>query len=161
MAKSITFDVKTREQFFVDGDENRVIELDINDVNIVNRLSDAIPKMKELDKRWNALMEKSEQLNESGEELSEDTLSDTVAFADEFKAIEKEIRAFLDEAFDSPGMADTILGSSSAFSPVNGKFKYEQIIDVLSTLYEDKLTAEIKKFNRDKVRSKTQRYIKK
>lgn len=157
MAKSITFDVKTREQFLVDGDESKVIELDINDVNLVNRLTDAIPKMQELDKRWTAL---NQEVSIDPDNAVEENLEEVNKFSSNFKAIESEIRDILDEVFDSAGMSDTILGTTSAFSPVNGKFKYEQIIDVLVRLYEKNIQKEAEKFNRAKVKKKTAKYIK-
>lgn len=157
MAKSITFNVETKEEFFIDGDENRVIKLDTHDINLVNRLTDAIPKMQALDKRWSALTEAANVLQET--EDIEDTLEDVNKFSETLKGIEKEIRTILDETFDSPGMSDTILGDSSAFSPVNGKFKYEQIIDVLVGLYESDIKKEADKFNRTKVKKKTAKYI--
>lgn len=158
MAKSITFNVETKEEFFIDGDENRVIKLDTHDINLVNRLTDAIPKMQALDKRWSALTEAAGVLQES--EDIEDTLEDVNKFSETLKSIEREIRDILDEAFDSPGMSDTVLGEASAFSPVNGKFKYEQIIDVLVGLYEEDIKKEADKFNRTKVKKKTAKYIK-
>lgn len=158
MAKNITFEVNTREKFFVDGDENRVIELDVNDVNLVNRLTDAVPKMQELDKRWTELNKSAEAI-QIGEDVAEN-LEEVNNFSATFKSIETEIRKILDDAFDSPGMSDTILGTTSAFSPVNGKFKYEQIIDVLVGLYETNIKKEAEKFNRTKVKKKTAKYIK-
>lgn len=158
MAKNITFNVETREKFFIDGDENKVIELDVNDVNLVNRLTDAIPKMQELDKRWTALNEAANAIK-NGEDV-EENLEEVTKFSSTFKSIETEIRNILDDAFDSPGMSDTILGATSAFSPVNGKFKYEQIIDVLVGLYETNIKKEAEKFNRTKVKKKTAKYIK-
>lgn len=158
MAKNITFEVNTREKFFVDGDENRVIELDVNDVNLVNRLTDAVPKMKELDKRWTEL-NKSANAIQIGEDVAEN-LEEVNNFSATFKSIETEIRTILDDTFDSPGMSDTILGTTSAFSPANGKFKYEQIIDVLVGLYETNIKKEAEKFNRTKVKKKTAKYIK-
>ncbi len=158
MAKSITFKVETREKFFIDGDENRAIELDINDVNLVNRLTDAIPKMQALDKRWSELNVAANAMK-TGDNV-EENLEEINKFSSTFKSIETEIRAILDDTFDSPGMSDTILGTTSAFSPVNGKFKYEQIIDVLVGLYENSIKREAEKFNRTKVRNKTAKYIK-
>lgn len=156
MAKNITFNVETREQFMIDGDENRVIELDIHDINLVNRLTDAIPKMQSLEKRWNALQEASNALDETKE--VEESLEDVNKFSSTFKGIEAEMRTILDDTFDSPGMSDTILGGTSAFSPINGKFKYEQIIDVLVRLYEANIRKEAEKFNREKVKNKTAKY---
>lgn len=158
MAKSITFNVETREKFLIDGDENRVIELDVNDVNLVNRLTDAIPKMQSLDKRWTALNQAADAMKVDGDVA--ENLEEVNKFSATFKSIETEIREILDEAFDSPGMSDTILGTTSAFSPVNGKFKYEQIIDVLVGLYEKNIKKEAGKFNREKVKNKTAKYIK-
>ena len=152
--KSVNFNLDTREEFCVDGDESRVFRLDIHDINLVSRLSAALPKMKDLENRWQELGEKSGNLD--ADNITEEEVT---AVTDEYGELETDMRHIVDEAVDSDGLSNTILGTTCAFSPVNGRFKYEQIIDVLVGLYEKNIEEEAKKFNRQKVNAKTKKFI--
>ena len=154
--KTVNFNLDTREEFCVDGDETRIIRLDIHDINLVSRFSDSIPRIKQIETKWAELNENSTGIKEDADSVD---LNEITSFTDAYAEIEKEIRNIVDTIFDSAGMCDTILGNVSAFSPINGRFKYEQIIDVLTSLYEDSISAEAKKFNRKKVNEKTKKYI--
>lgn len=151
--KNINLNLDTRESFTIDGDPNRVIKLDIHDTNVVTRLTDALEAMRITQSNWSKLQE----LTENGEEMTSEEIKE---FSEEFKAIEAEMRKHLDTAFDCEGMCDTILGTSSIFSSVNGVLKYEQIIDSIITVYEDSIKVETAKLNRRKVAKKTEKYVK-
>ena len=74
--------------------------------------------------------------------------------------METEIRSIIDNVFDAE-IADKLLGNSSAFSPVNGKFKYEHIIECMLKCYEQQIQDEAPKFNARKVQKYTNKYIRK
>lgn len=156
--KNVNINVDTRESFTVDGNPDKVIYLDIHDYNVVNRLTEALKRMDSTRQRWTALAEKST----SKKAVEDDTtLDDIEEFSTEFKAVEAEMRSHLDYAFDSEGLCDTILGKSSIFASINGKMKFEQIIDALTNLYEANIKAETDKLNKRKVAAKTAKYTKK
>ena len=157
--QNINLNISTRKRFTIDGDLNRVIELDVNDLNLVTRLSDSIKQMDELKVEWEKL---EKMADEPTEDESDTALLRTVDdFSNQFTLIEKRMREIIDFIFDSAGLCDTVLGASSIFSPVNGKYKYEQIIDVLTGLYESTIEKEAKKVNSRKVESRTSKYTKK
>lgn len=151
--KNINFNLDTRESFTIDGDENRVIKLDVHDTGVVTRLTDALSAMRDTQSSWSRLNE----ISQRGEDMTVEEINE---FSEEYKAIEAEMRGHLDKAFDCPGMCDTILGTSSIFSSVNGVVKYEQIIDAIIGVYEDSIKEETKKLNKRKVAKKTEKYVK-
>ena len=143
----------SREEFTIDGDENKVIRLDVHDPNVVNRLTEALEEMKKTQSSWSQLND----IATKGEEL---TVEEMTEFSKQFKSVEAEMRSHIDYAFDCPGMCDTILGNSSIFSSVNGVLKYEQIIDAITSVYEDSIKKETDKLNRRKITKKTEKYVK-
>lgn len=161
---NINLNISTRKKFTIDGDATRVIELDIHDLALVTRLSDSLQRMDALTAEWEKLGNMVG--NSTVDDVEDDTAVDVIIkeskdFSDQFNLIETEMRNIIEFIFDCDGMCKTILGNSSVFSPVNGKYKYEQIIDVLTGLYEDSIEKEAKKINARKVEAKTSKYIKK
>ena len=162
---NINLNITTRKKFTIDNDKSRVIELDTHDLALVNRLSESIKRMDALKDDWEKL-EKTTSASEDVElsvELSDDVddtlLKEVTDFSDQFAIIEAKMRDIVDYIFDCPGLCQTIVGNASIFSPVNGAYKFEQIIDVLTGLYEDSIEKEAKKINKQKVEAKTSKYI--
>jgi hypothetical protein len=160
---NINLNVNTRRKFTIDGDRDKVIYLDVNDIGLVTRLSDSIKKMDELKEEWDKLEAVSvtddKQVSDNEDEMDEALLKEVTDFSEQFTAVEKKMRDIVDFIFDCEGLCQTVVGSSSIFSPVNGVYKFEQIIDVLTGLYEDSIEKEAKKLNARKVEQKTSKYI--
>ena len=151
--KNINLNIDDRESFTIDGDENKVIRLDVHDTNVVTRLTEALGRIKTTEGAW----QKLQDLTEHGEDM---TIEEMNEFSESFKKIEAEMRSHLDYAFDCEGMCDTILGNKSIFSSVNGNLKYEQIIDAITSVYEESIKSETAKLNKRKVAKKTAKYVK-
>ncbi len=144
---NLNFGFNNKKRFTIDGDENRVIELDTSDVGVVSRLEKSVDKI-------TALQEKQDELTK----LSEDE-NTALDFTKLFSEIETDMRGIIDEIFDTP-VCDAILGNSSVFSPVNGRYKFEQLIETLLDQYGKDISAEAKKINKSKVAAKTAQYKK-
>ena len=147
-----------KKKFSVGGDTSKIVEFDPSDLGVANRLSKAMPKFKEITDRW-------EKINESAEDVAktenkDDALTSTEEFSKQFDDLENEIRGIIDDVFDGE-VADKLLGNSSSFSPVNGKFKYEHIIEAMLKCYEQQIQDEAPKFNARKVQKYTNKYIRK
>lgn len=161
---NISLNITTRQKFTIDNDKSRVIELDTHDLALVNRLSESVKRMDALKEDWEKLEKLANASNEV--ELSDDVddvddtlLKEITDFSDQFAVIEAKMRDIVDYIFDCPGLCQTVVGNASIFSPVNGAYKFEQIIDVLTGLYEDSIEKEAKKINKRKVETKTSKYI--
>lgn len=160
--------VNTRQKFSIDDDENRIIELDTKDVGIADRFARAIKRMEALEQKWVRLRESAElaekaaaNIQESAEVINEEDFDKISAFSDNYQEVDREMRDILDEVFDCPGMCDTILGNTCTFSIINGRYKYEQIMDVLIGVYEAEIKSEVNKLNKARIADKTKKYTKK
>lgn len=158
---NINLNISTRRKFTIDGDRDKVIFLDVNDLALVNRLSESITKMDELKDEWEKLEKLGDTSSEvlEGDEADEALLKEVKDFSEQFTTVENKMRDIIDYIFDCEGLCQTVVGNSSVFSPVNGTYKFEQIIDVLTGLYEDSIGKEVKKLNTKKVEKKTSKYI--
>lgn len=158
---NINLNITTRKRFTIDGDLNRVIELDVHDLALITRLSDSIHKMDALKEEWEKLDKMAVEGTKSDTDEVDDALLRSIDdFSNQFNSVESQMREVVDFIFDSEGLCETVLGGSSIFSPANGKYKYEQIIDVLTGLYEDTIEKEAKKINTRKIETRTSKYTK-
>lgn len=159
--QNINLNINTRKKFSVDGNPNKIIELDINDINIAKRYADSIERMKSLSKIYDEMKATMNDLNAETVANEDTALTAINKFSEQMGALETEMRDIIDFIFDSP-ISDTILENTSAFSPVQGKYvKYEQILEVLSNLYTKSIKADMDKINKRNISKYTTRYVKK
>ena len=159
---NINLNITIRKKFTIDGDRSRVIELDTHDLALVTRLTESVRRMDTLKEDWEKLEKladtPTDKLTDDAE-IDEATLKETMDFSDQFALVEAKMRDIVDYIFDCPGLCQTVVGNASVFSPINGMYKFEQIIDVLTGLYEESIEKEAKKINKRKVEAKTSKYI--
>ena len=130
-----------KKKFRLDRDDNRVIELDTSDITVISRLEEIYPKMLKL--------VEDAQL-EDGQE-PEDTLTTLMN-------INKKMKEFLNYAFDSD-VADKACPHGTLFDPINGKFRFEYIMEKLLALYDENFTNEFK-LMQNRVNKHTAKYTK-
>lgn len=143
--QNIDLSVFRKKQFTIDGDENRILELDTSDLNIIKRIKEFYPKLEQL-------KEKVQNIPD----FKEDQIIDMAEFLDE---IDSEMRVAVDTIFDS-NVCEVCVPNGSMYDPINGRLRYEILIDVLGKLYDENLSAEIKKVNK-RVEKHTAKYVKK
>lgn len=147
--QDIDLSVTHKKKFRVDGDNNRILELNTSDAGIVVRLNKLYPKMKTLgDKLAVKISEQSNVTDE--EELS--------VIANAIMELDNEIRELLDELFDS-NVSEICIPEGTTVDPFNGEFRFETIINKLSKLYENNLTSEFAKMKKN-VSKHTAKYTK-
>lgn len=138
-----------RKRFRVDGDNNRIIELNTSDAGIVVRLNELYPKMRELgDKLATKLSEQSETSDEK--ELAK--MAQTII------ELDNELRDMLDTLFDA-NVSEVCIPEGTTVDPFNGEFRFETLINKLGKLYETNLTSEFAKMKRN-VAKHTSKYTK-
>lgn len=161
--QNINLNINTRKKFSIDGNPNKIIELDVTDISIIDRYKESVEKMRGLAENYERMGTIANELKTAtdGDEIDTDTTYGKISeFTGEMKKLERKMRDIIDFIFDSP-ISDTILENTSAFSPVNGKcYKYEQILEVLSNLYTKSISSDIQKINKSNVRKHTAKYIK-
>lgn len=144
-----------KKRFRIDGDDNRILELNTSDLNIIPRLREAYPKLNTLAK--DAMKDWPEE--ESKVESAEGELTDEFkTMADILQKIDAEMRELIDYIFDS-NVSEICAPSGSMYDPINGGFRFEHIVATLSNLYSTDINAEMTKIS-TKVHKHTDKYIK-
>jgi hypothetical protein len=138
-----------KKKFRIAGDYNRMLELNVSDMNIYSRFTQAYPKLQEFAK------EASEKLDRIDTE-SDDSLSKIAEFLDE---IDAKMREQIDFIFDT-NASEVCAPSGNMFDPINGEFRYEHIIGTLAKLYTTGFESEIDKFKK-RTSKHTSKYTKK
>lgn len=143
----IDLKVTQKKRFRLDGDNNRILELDTSDLSILNRLEPAYKKLLKLAKEASSKMDFSDDASvEEVLEKAAPLLSDT----------DKKMRAIIDELFDA-NVSEVCAPSGSMYDPFNGQFRFEHIIDVLTNLYTANLNNEFQKMS-DRISKHTKKY---
>lgn len=151
MAEEIkTISLSHRKEFSIDGDGNRILALDTSDMNVIVRLEEVYPAIQELAvEAQNRIANVKD--SEDGSEMS--PLND---ISEILKDIDRKMREKVDYIFDADVSAKCA-PKGNMFDPVNGEFRFEHIIDVLTTLYTENLSVEFKKMQ-DRVKKHTAKY---
>ena len=136
--------VTKKKRFRFDKDNNRIIELNTSDMNIIARMSEAYPKLKEQQEKAAKLME--------GIEITEDATDGKVAedigtMAERLKTIDNDMRDLIDFMFNAPVSA-VAAPDGSMYDPYEGSFRFEYIIALLIKQYENNLESEFAKMSR-------------
>ena len=139
----IQLSIDNRKQFRINGDDKRIIELDISDFGILNRLRESYPRLQELGIKGFEFDEDDENIK-----LGE--------FMDSLNAINDEMISIIDYIFDSK-VAKVCADSKPLYNMVAGKFIFEIILDVLFNLYSDNIRAEFGQMSQ-RMKSHTNKY---
>ena len=137
-----------KKRFRINGDSNRILELNTSDMNVVSRLNKIYPKLHKLNTK--AINIKFD--NEGNEEQQLEQV------ATQLEEIDTEMRSLLDELFDT-NVSEVAAPDGSMYDPFLGKFRYEHIIEALLKLYDENFTSEFEMM-RKRVETKTSKYIK-
>lgn len=144
----IDLGVTRKKRLRIDGDNSRIVELDLSDMGILSRLTDAYPKLEKLQAK---AMKISEDVTEGGEEYDE------VKLGKDLKSIDKDMRNILDTIFDS-NVSEVCAPSGTMFDPFQGGFRYEYIINALVKAYDDNISSEVEKINKPGIEKHTKKY---
>ena len=139
----------SKKKFRVDGDINRILELDVADLGIIGRLSESYPKLAELE----------EQANNLTNDETEDSIDTMKNFGDTLKEIDSKMREIIDFIFDS-NVSEVAAPTGSMCDFINGSLRYDYIITQLLALYEANMDEELKKIKQNTAKH-TAKYTKK
>lgn len=143
-----------KKRFRINGDNSKILELNVSDLSIVNRLNDTYVKLDKLTK--NAQSIAAEPIDTSASE--EDQLKAVAEFGVQLKSIDTEMRDLLDNLFNAP-VSEVCAPDGSMYDVFGGQFRYEHILDVLSKLYSNNFNEEFKRA-KQRIAQKTQKYTK-
>ena len=139
----VKFDAIKKKKFRIEGDNNRILELDTSDLSVLNRIEDSYEKLVDLERKASLLKVQSE----GSEDATLDEAVERSNISQTLREIDAEMRDIMDFIFDADVSAKCA-PSGSMFDPYNGEFRYEHILNTLTKLYEtnfDKEVALIKK----------------
>lgn len=144
-----------KKRFRIDGDNDRILELNTSDLNIIVRLREAYPQLVELSneafKKWPETTPEDEEVDF----MSDPNITATVEL---LKETDAKMRELIDYIFDS-NVSEVCAPNGSMYDPINGKLRYEHIIECMSNLYETNITSEVKKISK-RVEKHTDKYRK-
>ena len=126
-----------KKRFTINDDPNKVLELNTSDFSIVIRLSEAYPQLNELSQKMTHLQDgvsKEDELTEKDINILSSNLSET----------DSEIKRIVDFIFDS-NVCEVCCDNGSMLDIIHGKFRYEIIIDTITSLYESTIIKETEK----------------
>lgn len=140
-----------KKKFRINGDFNRMLELNVSDLNIAARLKKGYSQLKAL---LEEAQEKIASVSVDGDDV--EAISN---MADALTEIDNKMRDIIDFIFDT-NASEICAPSGNMFDPVGGQYRFERILDKLTTLYANGLNAEFNQI-KNRVESKTSKYTKK
>ena len=148
---------KKRIQIDLGDGKEHILEINTTDMGVITRLSDGYHRLTELDDALTTLSEVSAIEDDDTDDTVQGKLKD---FSDRIKDIDSKMREIIDYIFDT-NASEVCCPNGSMYDPiVDGKLRYEIIIDALMTLYSDSVSAEMAK-TKSRIKSHTAKYTKK
>lgn len=132
--QDIVIEGAKRKKFRINGDNNKILELNTNDMGVSYRLTEAYKRLNEL---MSSVQETLKDLPDDGE-LDEEGYDKVVSG---LKELNDGMCREIDFIFDAP-VAEMCADGGSMYDPSNGMFRYEHIIDKITSLYETSLNHE-------------------
>lgn len=144
-----------RQRFLINGDPNKVLEINTTDLGVIERIRKYFPKLQELEQKFSEI--KIEQV----ESEDEDTIDfeKMKEFSDKLSECDKDMRKYLDLIFDA-NVSEVCDCGGTMYDPVNGQLRYASIISDISGVYGEDFTKELNKMNK-KRETNTSKYTKK
>lgn len=137
-----------KKRFRINGDNDRILELNTSDMSILSRLKEVYPKLNSL----------AVKMNELNFEDTDDEEADITKLSEMWESIDSEMRDLVDYIFQA-NVSEVCAVEGSMYDPYNGQFRFEWIIDTLSGLYEENLAQEFKLITQ-RVQKHTSKYTK-
>ena len=145
----VDLSIVKKKKFRINGDNTKILELNVSDMGILGRLDESYTKLMDLQDKVANLAEINEEANDR------EILSST---AKKLNEIDKEMRDLLDYIFQS-NVSEICGSEGSMYDPIEGTFRYEHIISSLVKLYENNLNTEFAKMKKN-ISKHTAKYTK-
>lgn len=136
----INLDGAERKKFRINGNNDAIIELNISDLGIVERVESSMDELQKYMSEIAALSTEDE------------------GFSSKLKEIDQKMRDTVDAIFQYPVSA-VCAKYGTMYDPKDGKFRYETIIEGLMKLYNDNISEEYRKIQ-ERLKKHTDKYTK-
>lgn len=135
-----------KERFRINGDNSKILELNTSDANIITRL----------EKGYTELSRLAAEVQKMDFGEGESTDQEFKKLSKNLKTIDDKMREQIDYIFDS-NVSEVCAGNASMIDPINGKFRWEHIIEAIGNLYADSFNSEFAKM-KAKIGNRTKKY---
>lgn len=142
-----------KKKIRINGDNTKIVELNTSDVGIIQRLSEAYPKLEELGKKGMVVDADFKAIQDA--ETDEESAEAMERAGATIKEIDTEMRKIIDDLFDS-NVSEVCAPSGTMFDPFNGIMRFEYILEALIAAYGENITKEA-----DKVKKNVSKHTKK
>lgn len=133
--------VTQKKRFRFDKDNNRILELNVSDMNIISRISETYSKLQDLQTKASKLMDGIDVEDESK------SVEEMAVVSERLKEVDNEMRDLIDYMFNA-NVSEVAAPDGSMYDPFEGSFRYEHIITLLMSQYESNLQSEFAKMQR-------------
>ena len=139
-----------KKRIRIDGDDNRIVEINISDMGVMDRLQNAYNQLLSLANEYHLAEE---------EETSEDEDTEIAKIIETLKDLDVKMRELVDYVFNA-NVSEMCVQDGTMADPVNGQFKFEYIIEKFLALYDKNFDMEFKKMSKS-VSKHTNKYTRK
>lgn len=144
---SIDLSALNKTKVLINNDESRFIFLDLSDLNVATRFEEVSSEIEKI------LIGIGEYSEDSSDEEKANELKKQITEGD------KKVREHIDYIFDGE-ICKVCAPSGTMFDMIDGKFRWEYVLDALSSLYSEHIEIEFNKVM-SRVKSHTDKYTKK
>ena len=138
-----------KKRIRIDGDDNKIVEINVSDMGVINRLQEAYDRLISLANTYNL------QEEESNAEADDDDF-DVEKTVETLRILDKEMRELVDFVFQA-NVSEVCASDGTMADPVNGQFRFEYIIEKFLAVYDKNFTEEFKKMSKN-VKKRTNKY---
>lgn len=125
----------SRQKIRINGDDNKILELNTADLNVLKRARDSYPKLQDLAKIASEL----DTVTHDSDNYFED--AGASEFITKISEIDTEMKSIVDFIFDS-NVSEICAGNASMCDIIDGHARFEIIIASLLPLYENRIETE-------------------
>ena len=146
-----------KKRIRINGDDNKIVEINTSDMNVMGRLQSAYDQLIGLVNEYNTVKLSEE---DSDEENSADRRDEEIKdLIEKLTDIDLKMRNLVDFIFDA-NISEVCVDGGTMADPFNGQFRFEWIIEKFLALYDENFTKEFKKMSSN-VQKHTGKYTRK
>ena len=138
-----------KKRIRIDGDDNKIVEINVSDMGVINRLQEAYDRLISLANTYNLQEEES-----NAEEVDDDF--DVRKTVETLRTLDEEMRKLVDFVFQA-NVSEVCASDGTMADPVNGQFRFEYIIEKFLAVYDKNFTEEFRKMSKN-VKKRTSKY---
>lgn len=128
-----------KKRFTINGDPGKVLEINTSDFGVIARLEESEQKLTDLTL-------KIADFDKDGDK----SLGQKIA------EVDGELRKIIDYIFDA-NVCEVCVPNGTLIDPIDGKFRWEYVVEILTNLYDSSLSAETKKVT-ERIKTHTDKY---